>query len=60
MATQPGIVQHTEQPYVAIRALVTMQTLGEVLPGLPPGDLSRRTRQAMSEWETELAVKLAD
>jgi RNA polymerase sigma-70 factor (ECF subfamily) len=36
MAAQPGIVQHTEQPYVAIRALVTMQALGEVLPGLHP------------------------
>jgi RNA polymerase sigma-70 factor (ECF subfamily) len=36
MATQPGIVQRTEQPYVAIRALVTMQTLGEVLPRLHP------------------------
>jgi effector-binding domain-containing protein len=36
MATQPGIVQRPGQPYVAIRALVTMQTLGEVLPGLHP------------------------
>jgi effector-binding domain-containing protein len=36
MAAQPRIVERTEQPYVAIRALVTMQTLGEVLPGLHP------------------------
>jgi len=36
MAAQPGIVQRAEQPYVAIRALVTMQTLGEVLPPLHP------------------------
>jgi hypothetical protein len=36
MAAQPGIVQRTEQPYAAIRALVTMQTLDEVLPGLHP------------------------
>jgi hypothetical protein len=27
-AQQPGIVQRTEQPYVAVRALATMQTLG--------------------------------
>jgi len=32
----PAIVHRTEQPYVAIRVLVTMQTLGEVLPGLHP------------------------
>jgi effector-binding domain-containing protein len=36
MAARPEIAQRTEQPYVAIRALVTMQTLGEVLPGLHP------------------------
>jgi hypothetical protein len=36
MAVQPGITQRTEQPYVAIRALVTMQTLGEV-PVTRPG-----------------------
>jgi effector-binding domain-containing protein len=36
MAPQPRIIQRTEQPYVAIRALVTMQTLGEVAPGLHP------------------------
>ena len=36
MAPQPGIIQRTEQPYVAIRALVTMQTIGRVLPGLLP------------------------
>ena len=32
-----SIVQRTEQPYVAIRALVKMQPLGEVRPGLHPG-----------------------
>ena len=36
MAAQPGIVQRSEQPYVAIRALVTMQTFGEVVPRLHP------------------------
>jgi RNA polymerase sigma-70 factor (ECF subfamily) len=36
MAAHPGIVQRTEQPYAAVRALVTMQTLGEVLPALHP------------------------
>ena len=36
MAAQPNIIQRTEQPYVAIRALVTMQTFGEVMPGLHP------------------------
>jgi effector-binding domain-containing protein len=36
MAPQPRIIQRTEQPYVAIRALVTMQKLGEVAPGLHP------------------------
>jgi hypothetical protein len=36
MAAQPGIVQRTEQPYVAIRAFVTMHTFGEVVPGLHP------------------------
>jgi effector-binding domain-containing protein len=40
MAAQPRIIQRTEQPYVAIRALVTMQTLGEVVPGLHPEVLS--------------------
>jgi hypothetical protein len=33
VAAQPGIHRRTEQPYVAIKALITMQTLGEVLPG---------------------------
>ena len=36
MAVQPHIVQRTGQPYVAVRTQVTMQTLGEVLPGLHP------------------------
>ena len=36
MAAQPEITERTEQPYVAIRALVTMQTLGEVMPPLHP------------------------
>lgn len=34
MAEQPSIVQRTEQPYVAIKAFVTMQTIGEALPAL--------------------------
>ena len=36
MTAQPNIVERTEQPYVAIRALVTMETLGQVMPGLHP------------------------
>jgi RNA polymerase sigma-70 factor (ECF subfamily) len=36
MAADPTIVKRTEQPYVAVRALVTMQTLGDVLPELHP------------------------
>jgi RNA polymerase sigma-70 factor (ECF subfamily) len=36
MAAQPGIVQRVEQPYVAIRAFVTMQSFGEIMPGLHP------------------------
>jgi effector-binding domain-containing protein len=36
MATEPRIAERSEQPYVAITALVTMQQLGEVLPGLHP------------------------
>jgi effector-binding domain-containing protein len=35
-AAQPRIERRTEQPYVAIKALVTMQNLGEILPGLHP------------------------
>jgi effector-binding domain-containing protein len=33
---EPQIVERAAQPYVAIRAFVTMQTLGTVLPGLHP------------------------
>jgi hypothetical protein len=40
MAAQPGIVQRTEQPCVAVRALVTMRTPGEVLPA--PHPMARR------------------
>jgi effector-binding domain-containing protein len=36
MAAQPKIVQRTEQPYAAIRAFVTMEEFGEVVPGLHP------------------------
>ena len=37
MTTQePRIVQRIEQPYVAVRALVTMQTIGDVLPAMHP------------------------
>jgi effector-binding domain-containing protein len=36
MAAEPRIVERTEQPYIAIRALVTMQELGKVLPALVP------------------------
>jgi hypothetical protein len=30
----PKVVEHAPQPYVAIKAFVTMQTLGHVLPPL--------------------------
>jgi hypothetical protein len=33
---QPEVVHRGDQPYVAIKALVTMETLGAVLPGLHP------------------------
>jgi hypothetical protein len=36
MPVTPVIAERTEQLYVAIRALVTMQTLGQVVPGLHP------------------------
>jgi effector-binding domain-containing protein len=36
MTAQPEIAHRTEQRYVAIRAHVTMQTLGAVAPGLHP------------------------
>jgi effector-binding domain-containing protein len=36
MPGQPQVVQRAAQPYVAIQAFVTMQTLGVVLPGLHP------------------------
>jgi effector-binding domain-containing protein len=36
MAAQPEIVQRIEQPYVAIRAFATMQTVGDVVPRLHP------------------------
>jgi effector-binding domain-containing protein len=36
MNTEPRIEQRPDQPYVAISALVTMQTVGTVLPGLMP------------------------
>jgi effector-binding domain-containing protein len=36
VAAEPGIVQRAAQPYVAIRALVTMRSFGEVMPGLHP------------------------
>jgi hypothetical protein len=36
MAAQTRIIKRTEQPYVAIRTLTTMQTFGEVVPPLHP------------------------
>ncbi len=36
MAAEPRIVERSEQPYIAIKAFVTMRELGEVLPGLHP------------------------
>ena len=34
MLAEPTVVQRPDQPYVAIRALVTMETLGAVVPPL--------------------------
>jgi hypothetical protein len=34
MLTEPKVVQRADQPYVAITALVTMETLGAVVPPL--------------------------
>lgn len=36
MAAEPGVVSRVAHPYVAIRAFVTMQSFGEVMPGLHP------------------------
>jgi effector-binding domain-containing protein len=36
MLSEPQVIERPAQPYVAIRAQVTMQTLGTVLPGLHP------------------------
>jgi effector-binding domain-containing protein len=36
MLTEPAIIDRPAQPYVAIRAHVTMQTIGTVLPELHP------------------------
>ena len=37
MLTEADVIQRQAQPYIAIRAQVTMQTIGTVLPGLHPG-----------------------
>jgi effector-binding domain-containing protein len=34
--TEPGIIDRAEQPYVAIKELVTMEDIGRVLPPLIP------------------------
>jgi effector-binding domain-containing protein len=36
MLGEPEVIERAAQPYAAIRAHVTMETLGEVLPGLHP------------------------
>jgi effector-binding domain-containing protein len=36
MISGPEVIERQAQPYVAIRAHVTMQTIGTVLPGLHP------------------------
>jgi effector-binding domain-containing protein len=36
MLSEPQVIERPAQPYVAVRAQVTMQTLGTVLPGLHP------------------------
>ena len=36
MFEEPKVVERASQPYAAIRAFVTMETIGQVLPGLHP------------------------
>ena len=36
LTEEPHIIERPAQPYAAIKAQVTMQTLGTVLPGLHP------------------------
>jgi effector-binding domain-containing protein len=36
MLGDPAVIERSEEPYVAIKALVTMDTIGSVLPGLHP------------------------
>lgn len=36
MLSEPQVIERTAQPYVAIRAQVTMQTIGTILPELHP------------------------
>lgn len=36
MIGDPAVIQRSEEPYVAIKASVTMQTIGSVLPPLHP------------------------
>jgi hypothetical protein len=35
MPTEPSVVERPEQPYVAVRRLVTMQTMSEIADQLP-------------------------
>lgn len=36
LTEEPHIIERPAQPYVAIKAQVTMQTIGTVLPGVHP------------------------
>jgi hypothetical protein len=73
MIGEPAVVERGEEPYVAKVALVTMQTIGTVLPslwdvtGTPDGDRWAARLEIyrdddepdMGKWEIELAFKLA-
>jgi hypothetical protein len=72
MITEPKIEHRNAQPYTGIRAQVTMQELGKVLPplwGEVYGWLASKGENYLTDptkepdpakWETELAFKLAD
>jgi effector-binding domain-containing protein len=50
MLGEPAVIERTEEAYVAIKASVTMQTIGSVLPGLHP-----EVRNWLRERGTSLA-----
>ena len=75
MLTEPEVIRRAVQPYVAIGADVTMQTMGTVLPPLHERVFQwlgeQRTDPAgpafwkynvvdMTRWTTQLAFRLSD